>query len=116
MYGKWDKCNGRYWSYGEPVERVYESFILKEDRECGEIINDYYLIIDGSSPFDETLTLTYKKGDCVLTVDIRCLDIFSTDINYDNRSDLSKMKTETFCFTQSLLFELNYYTIIEGKR
>jgi hypothetical protein len=71
----------------ESFENAYQAFWLEEDSEPGKIINEYYLILDDADTF------YFKKGRYVNTIDIRYLDIFETDINYDDRSDLTKINT-----------------------
>lgn len=67
---------------------AYNCIQLLEASEAGMIINSYWLIIN-TNLFDHKAK--YKVGEYVRVIDIRCFDIFGTDINYDSRNDLIKI-------------------------
>lgn len=86
-YGVRCKLGHGYYEEQEAVNCIQ----LKETHEIGEIINDFWLICN-----DGRLNAIFKckKGDYVKIIDIRYFDVFGTDMNYDDRKDLRKLKTE----------------------
>jgi len=82
MFGRWDKVKRDCMVGYEPSEKYYRIIQLSEDKESGEIIDNYYLVLD---------TGKHLSGRYVRTIDIRALEVFSTDINYDDRVDLIKL-------------------------
>jgi hypothetical protein len=78
-YGSFETNNG------------YDCIQLTESHEAGELINEHWLIVNCDF---EGFKGVYESGLYVKIIDIRFLDIFATDINYDNRKDLKKVNTE----------------------
>jgi hypothetical protein len=72
-------------------EYAYNVIQLKEPHEAGEIINNHWLICNNGLVND---TGKYEKGYYVKVANLNLVDIFATDINYDDRKDLEKYNTE----------------------
>ena len=71
---------------------------LNEKHEVGEIINDYWLVLNEpeiiveDEPYEPKYF--YEKGDYIRVADIRLYTQFSTDKKFDNREDMRWLQTE----------------------
>jgi len=67
---------------------AYDVIQLTEPHEAGEIINDYWLIENES--FVNEFKAKFDTGYYVRIVNLNLVDLFITDINYDDKNDLMK--------------------------
>lgn len=72
-------------------EKLCDAVQLKEPHEAGEIINNHWLICNNGIEPDEG---KYSKGYYVRAVNLNLIDLFATDIDYDNRKDIKKYGME----------------------
>jgi hypothetical protein len=84
-------------SNGNIKEEFIDVIQINEPHECGEILNDYFLILNSDIFFDNNFSLEksrkYKAGDYVKVVYIKALDQFISDIDYSSRNDLRLLQT-----------------------
>ena len=88
MIGQVVKFN-RETENNEIFQSIFEAIQLQEPHEAGEIINDYWLILN--SEFGD-FKGKYEAGYYVKIVNLKFCDIIETDIDH-NRSDLRKINT-----------------------
>ena len=95
----------------EMLKRAYDVVQLSEPHEAGEIINDYWLILN--SEFGD-FKGKYEAGYYVKIIDLNFCDIIETDIDH-NRSDLRKINTGFKniypVVGQPLTFKINVYEV-----
>ena len=72
---------------GFVIDDAFSCIQIKETHEVGEIINNYQLILNNI--YDEKFI--YNAGELVKIIDVRFLDEFETDMNYDRRKDFIKL-------------------------
>jgi hypothetical protein len=96
--------------YSQFDDDMYEIVQLQEPHEVGDIINEYWLILESGCPFGQRYDYKCEIGQHVLTVDIRRIDIFSTDRDYDKRTDLLLINTQQrFYGREPLRMRLYHY-------
>jgi hypothetical protein len=105
MIGNWIKYSSEHSLNGDMHPDSIEVIKLTEPHEIGEIINDYWLILSGAKKTDNGI---YETGTYVRIIDIRYLDIFETDLNYDYRNDLRKYAIEKIVFNNHIVTANRY--------
>lgn len=81
---------------------------LSEPHEAGEILDNYWLIVNCDY---DSLEGKYQTGDFVKVIDIRFIDIFVTDVELDNKF-IQKINTDKairFIDEQQYVFNINIY-------
>jgi hypothetical protein len=94
MIGYDIKCKYQFSYDDSSLDMATDVMQLDRDTEVGEIINNYWLIVNSHYPFGNPV-YEYPKGQYVKVKDIRRFDVFVTDFNYDGREDLIKLRTQT---------------------
>lgn len=112
MIGYDIECKYLYSYDDTSLEKAYDCIQLTEFHEAGEIINDYWLI---TNCYFDKFEGKYDIGYYVRIIDIRYLEIFATDINYDDRKDLIKInikKENRVINGETYTFDVNIYSVI----
>ena len=89
------KCRHPYNYDDNSLENAIDVIQIDEAHEVGEIINDYWLIVNCETPWSNAPIFKYEKGEYVKAIDIRCFDVFATDKNYNDRKDLTLYGAES---------------------